>query len=163
MPKEPGRILKVCASASMNAAPECVYATIADYYIGHPRILPKQFSGMVVESGGIGAGTIVRFNMRVFGRTQAFCAAVSEPQAGRVLVETYLGGSGAATTFIVDPGAAPGQSEVTIITELRVRSGVFGAIERFLATRYLRPIYLEELMLLRAFVQRQDSVERAGV
>jgi len=90
MPKEPGRILKVCASASMNAAPECVYATIADYYIGHPRILPKQFSGMVVESGGIGAGTIVRFNMRVFGRTQAFCAAVSEPQAGRVLVETYL-------------------------------------------------------------------------
>jgi len=52
---------------------------------------------------------------------------------------------------------------VTIITELRVRPGVFGAIERFLATRYLRPIYLEELMLLRAFVQRQDSVERAGV
>ena len=161
MPKEPDRTLKVSASASMNAAPERVYATIANYHTGHPRILPKQFSGMVVDAGGVGAGTIVRFNMRVFGKTQVFRAAVTEPQPGRVLVETDLGFNGAVTTFTVDPGATPGQSEVTISTELRVRGGVVGAIEHYLTRRYLRPIYLEELMLLRAFVERQDSVERA--
>jgi hypothetical protein len=32
-----------------------VYDTIADYHIGHPRILPRHFSGLTVEEGGIGA------------------------------------------------------------------------------------------------------------
>ena len=140
----------------MNAALERVYATIANYHTEHPRILPKEFSGMTVESGGIGAGTIVRFNMRVFGRTQTLRSAVTEPQPGRVLVETDLDFNGAVTTFTVDPGATPGQCEVTISTELRVRGGIPGAIERFLATRYLRPIYQKELMLLRAFVGGEE-------
>jgi hypothetical protein len=113
----------------MNAAPERVYATIANYHTGHPRILPKEFSGMAVESGGVGAGTVIRFNMRVFGKTQAFRAVVTEPQPGRVLVETYRDSSAAVTTFIVDPSAIPGKSVATISTELRVRAGITGAIE----------------------------------
>ena len=146
----------------MNAAPERVYATIANYHTGHPRILPKQFSAMTVESGGIGAGTIIRFNMRVFGRTQPFRAAVTEPQPGRVLVETYLDSNAAVTTFTVDAGAAPGMTVATISTELRVRAGIAGAIERFLITRYFRPIYLKELELLRVFVEGKDPADLAA-
>lgn len=156
MPIESDKTLKVTASACINAAPERVFATIANYRTGHPRILPKQFSGMMVESGGIGAGTIVRYNMRMFGKTQALRAAVTEPRPGRVLVETDLDFNGAITTFTVVPCAAPGKSEVTINTDLRVRGGVAGALERFLTTRYLRPIYLQELALLRTLVERDD-------
>ena len=66
-------------------------------------MLPKQFSGMTVESGGIGDRTTVRFNMRVFGKAQAFRTAITEPQPGRMLVETHLDSNRAVRTFTVDP------------------------------------------------------------
>jgi hypothetical protein len=138
----------VTAEDHVKAPPERVYAVIADYRNGHPRILPDVFSGMTVEQGGTGAGTIIRFHMRVFGRTRTFRAAITEP--GRVLVETDLDNSGAIRTFTVNRCADQETSTVTISTELPVRTGVLGAIERFLSTRYLRPIYVRELELLAA-------------
>jgi hypothetical protein len=135
----------VTASAVIPARRERVYSLIADYRDGHPRIVPKQLSGMVVEQGGIGAGTVIHFQMSFFGRKQTFRAAVTEPEPGRVLVETDLDTNGAVTTFIVDPGAAPADCRVTISTELRVRSGFLGFIERTLSTWLLRPLYAQEL------------------
>ena len=145
----------VTTEARLNAAPERVYAMIADYRNGHPRILPDVFSGLTVERGGTGAGTIIRFQMRVFGRTQTFRAAITEPEPGHVLVETYLDSNGAITTFTVNQGADQGTSNVTISTELPVRTGVFGAIQRFLTTRSLRPLYVRELALLEKRVQER--------
>jgi hypothetical protein len=52
------------------------------------------------------------------------------------------------TSFIVDPGPAPEQSQVTITNSLKVRGGIMGKIERFLSTRLLYPIYVRELQLL---------------
>ena len=142
----------ISATAIVQAEPSRVYAVIADYHNGHPRILPKEFSGMVVERGGIGRGTVIRFQMRVFGRKRTFRAAISEPKPGRVLVETDLDSNGAVTTFVVDPDSASGGSRVTITTELAVRKGLTGKIERFLSTRLLRPIYVRELKQLAAYV-----------
>ena len=130
----------------MDAKPARVYATIANYREGHPRILPKQFSGLTVEKGGVGAGTVIRFQMRAFGRTQSFRGVVTEPEPGRVLVETYQEPNPSATTFTVNPVGAG--SEVVISTELPVRGGLLGSIERALSERYLLPIYREELELL---------------
>lgn len=135
----------VSASAIIPARRERVYSLIANYHDGHPRILPKQFTNLVVEQGGVGAGTIIRFRMRVFGRKQTFRAAVTEPEPGRVLVETDLDANGAVTTFTITPGSAPADSRVTISTELPVRGGLLGKIERALTTLLLRPIYLKEL------------------
>jgi hypothetical protein len=135
----------VSASATIPARRERVYSLIANYNDGHPRILPKQFSGLVVEQGGVGAGTIIRFQMRVLGKKQTFRAAITEPEPGRVLVETYLDANGAVTTFTVNPGGAPADSHVTISTELRVRSGFLGKIEKTLSTLLLRPTYVQEL------------------
>jgi hypothetical protein len=135
----------VSASATIPARRERVYSLIADYNDGHPRILPKQFTSLVVEQGGVGAGTIIRFQMRIFGRKQAFRAAITEPDPGRVLVETDLDANGAVTTFTVNPGSAPADSHVTISTELRVRSGFLGKIEKTLSTLLLRPTYVQEL------------------
>lgn len=78
----------VTASALIPARRERVYNILANYREGHPRILPKQFSNLVVEQGGLGAGTVIRFQMSVFGRKQTFRAEISEPEPGRVLVET---------------------------------------------------------------------------
>jgi len=75
-------------------------------------------------------------------------AAITEPEPGRVLVETGLEPNSPVTTFRVDPGPAAGQSQVTFRTELSARSGVLGAIERFLMSRYLLPIYRRELSML---------------
>ena len=135
----------VSASAIIPARRERVYSLISNYNDGHPRILPKQFSSLVVEQGGVGAGTIIRFQMSVFGRKQTFRAAITEPEPGRVLVETDLDANGAVTTFTVNPGSAPADSHVTISTELRVRGGFLGRIEKTLSTLLLRPMYVREL------------------
>ena len=135
----------VSASAIIPARRERIYSLISNYNDGHPRILPKQFSSLVVEQGGVGAGTVIRFQMRVFGRKQTFRAAITEPEPGHVLVETDLDANGAITTFTVNPGGAPADSRVTISTELPVRSGFLGKIEKTLSTLLLRPIYLKEL------------------
>src|SRR5690348_11840480 len=135
----------VSASAVIPARRERVYSLISNYKDGHPRILPKQFTSLVVEQGGVGAGTVIRFQMSVFGKKQTFRAAITEPEPGRVLVETDLDMNGAVTTFTVNPGTAPADSNVTISTELPVRSGFLGGLERKAATLLLRPIYIQEL------------------
>lgn len=135
----------VSASAIIPARRERIYSLLANYNDGHPRILPSQFTNLVVEQGGIGAGTVIRFEMSFLGKKQPFRAAISEPEPGRVLVETYLDNNGAVTTFTIDPGSAPADSRVTISTEIPVRTGFMGRIERTLTTLLLRPIYKKEL------------------
>ena len=135
----------ISVSATIPARRERVYSLIANYHDGHPRILPKQFKNLVVEEGGVGAGTIIRFQMSIFGKSETFRAAITEPDPGQVLVETYLDTNGAVTTFTVNPGSAPADSHVTISTELAVRSGFAGMIEKALVTTLLRPIYMKEL------------------
>jgi hypothetical protein len=71
---------------------------------------------------------------------------VTEPEPGRVLVETDLT-KGAVTTFTVD-SLGGRRSLVTISTELPVRRGVIGAIARAMARRFLRKVYVAELARL---------------
>jgi len=83
--------------------------------------------------------------MSAFGQKRTLRAEISEPEPGRVLAETYLNSIGMVTTFAIDPGTAPADSRVTISTELPVRSGLLGWIERKFSTLLLRPIYRKEL------------------
>ena len=58
--------ITVKAAAVLNARPEDVYATIADYQHGHPNILPiESLYDLQVEQGGYGAGTIIRFKVNI--------------------------------------------------------------------------------------------------
>jgi hypothetical protein len=135
------------ASAVIDAPAERVYGIVADYRVGHPRILPPPFGRMEVERGGYGAGTLIRCEMKVMGRMQSFRAEISEPEPGRVLAERNLDGS-FVTTFIAEP-LDGGRTRATIRTEmLRPRRGVLGAAERFFTRRFLLPIYRKELRLL---------------
>jgi hypothetical protein len=140
----------ITAKARLNAPPRRVYDTIANYQTGHPRILPKQFSGLTVERGGIGEGTVIRFQVRVLGRSYNYRAEITEPEPGRVLVERNVLGNDAVSTFIVEPGSHANEAVTTIRTEMTVRRGWAGAIELYLTRRLLRPMYDEELRLLEA-------------
>jgi hypothetical protein len=147
----------VSESATVPAPAVRAYAILADYRNGHPRILPPQFLGLTVEQGGVGDGTIIRFQTRVLGRTRTFRAAITEPEPGRVLVETDLDPHGGVTKFIVDPGADPTRSKVTITTEMKGRPGLPGSIERLIARRVMKNLYKRELEILTAVLQAQES------
>ncbi len=141
---------QVTAEDVVNAPAELAYALIADYRDGHPRIIPRPpFVSLDVEQGGKGEGTVIRFQMRIFGRTRTFRAAITEPEPGRVLAETDLN-TGAVTTFTVVPIEDDRKSRVTITIDLETRGGVLGGLERYLVTRLLRPVY-------------QRAIERIGV
>ena len=143
------------ASIHVNAAPGKVYSVIADYHNGHPHILPKRhFSDLQVEKGGVGAGTLIRCTMIVMGKSNTFRASISEPEPGRVLVETVLDPD-IITSFIVDPSVDGTSCDVTISTALQSRDGIAGAIERFTTKRLLLRIYREELRLIAEFVEKQ--------
>lgn len=144
MQNKPGKHI-VSASAIVPARRERVYSLISNYLDGHPRILPKQFTSLIVEQGGVGAGTVIRVQMSLLGKKQTFRAAITEPEPGHVLVETFLDSSGVVTTYTVDPGTAPADSQVTIATEIPVRGGIAGKIQGFFSTMVLRPIYYKEL------------------
>ena len=147
----------ISATQRLQAPPRRVYDTIANYHSGHPRILPKQFSNMRVEQGGIGAGTVITFDVTMLGRTTAFRAEVSEPEPGRVLMERNVLGNESFTTFVVEPGAHANEARVTIRTEMTRQPGL---AEQFLSPRLLKPMYAEELRRLEAVAA--DPHERAA-
>jgi hypothetical protein len=148
---------RIEASRQISAAPSSIYRLIADYHDAHRRIVsPKAFRWLRVEEGGIGAGTTIRFGMRVFGSIRESVGVVTEPEPGRVLVERYPA-TGDVTRFIVDAVSGATAARVTIATDLSVRSGIAGRIQGFLATRFLRPLYDEELQRLADLAEGRRS------
>ena len=143
----------VCQTAHVPAPSEAVYAVLANYVDGHPRILPKRFSNLVVEEGGIGAGTVIRFQMQALGQRRELRAAVSEPEPGRVLEERSLEADGAVTTFTVHPIDRGATAQVVIATALTRKAGPLAALERAMTSAVLRSTYRQELSLLKTHVE----------
>jgi hypothetical protein len=136
----------ISASALIDAPAKRVYDVIADYKEGHPQIIPKPpFVSLSVKEGGFGAGTRIHVEMKVFGKVQGFNAVVSEPEPGRVLVETDSE-HGVVTTFTVEPRDS--NSYVTIRTEMKVPDGLSGKIQKWIFTKVLNPTYKKELQML---------------
>ena len=145
------RTTTVSVERDIAAPADRVYRIIADYRNHHPHILPPAITDLVVEDGGIGAGTVIRFTVKTAGRTQQTQQRVEEPEPGRVLVERDLGRE-MATTFTVSPTDAG--ARVRIETTWTGR-GVRGVVEHLVAPRLLRPMYAEELSRLDRYAQDQ--------
>jgi hypothetical protein len=151
--------IKVKAEAVLNAQPEVVYATIADYRKEHPRILPKKsLYDLRVEEGGYGAGTIMSFKARVLGVEQSFHQRVSEPEPGRVLVEQDIDSvQNVTTTFTVIPVEQGQKSHVEISTTMNTSPGLKGFVERVVVSIFNPPIYRKELKLLESAAQKKET------
>jgi Polyketide cyclase / dehydrase and lipid transport len=148
---------RVAASRIIDASPERLYDLLADYREGHPRILPSpQFGPLKIVEGGRGQGTIFEVEMRLLGRRRSRRGIVSEPVPGRQLVECYAG-EPTVTSFIIEPMFSGDHARVTISTETDVHGGLRGALERRIATRLLRPLYVRELAQLAAVAAAAEA------
>jgi len=149
---------QVEASAEIDAPPQAAYAVLADYRVGHPALLPRGHT-VVVESGGTGAGTVFTLNSKVMGVTRSMRMAVTEPEPGRVLVESDTAPGGAVTTFTVEPLRGGGASLVTISNVSPIRPGVMGHLEALATRAYLRRMMNHELRALAALASRAGAAE----
>jgi carbon monoxide dehydrogenase subunit G len=143
--------VRVAAERSIDAPADVVYQCIANYQEHHrpEGFLPPNFSEFRVGRGGVGAGTVISFKMTLGGQTRGMTASVSEPEPGRVLVET---GKGVTTTFTVEPEG--GRCRVRFDTRLEA-TGIDGIMTRLFAPRMLKPVYADELRRLEAYAQQQ--------
>jgi hypothetical protein len=147
----------VSVTSRIDAPPQNVYAVLADYHNGHPHILPTQyFRNLKVEEGGLGAGTRTWVEMHVLGTTRKFHSIISEPEPGRVLVESEMDGD-SVTTFTVNPVEEGGATDLTISTSFATHPGLAGAIERRLTSSMLRRVYLQEMSQLNDYVHMHES------
>jgi hypothetical protein len=142
--------MQVSAERTVDAPADTVYRYIADMREHHPRFLPRAFSDFQVESGGVGAGTVMRYKLTVGGRTSEHRVTVAEPEPGRVLTETGAD-SNAVTTFTVV--ADGGASRVRIHSAWDAADGISGVLERMFAPRMLRAVLTDELGRLDAYAR----------
>jgi hypothetical protein len=144
----------VSATKVIDSPADLIYKIIADYRNEHSRILPKQyFQSLEVEEGGVGEGTIIRFQMRIPGKTQSFRALITEPEPGCILLETDLN-SNTSTTFTIMSLGNENKAKVTIMSMLKNR----GFIEGFLAQLFLKNIYRQELELLAIAAEKHTDL-----
>lgn len=141
------------AEAEIAAPADVVYRLLRDAH-QHHHILPPAFSDFTVESGGVGAGTVVNFTFTAGGRSRQYRMTMAEPEPGRVLTETDAGSS-LVTAFTVDP--AGDRSRVRITTTWQGAGGVGGFFEKRFAPKALRRIYEDELRRLDAYLRDQGS------
>ena len=144
--------MHVSAEGLIGAPADRVYGYLADMREHHPRFLPPAFSGFEVESGGVGAGTVVRFTMTAGGRTREYRMSVAEPEPGRVLSESDANSS-LVTTFTVTPDGE--RSRVEISTTWDGAGGVGGFFERTFAPRVMHRLYVDELARLDEYARAQ--------
>jgi polyketide cyclase/dehydrase/lipid transport protein len=154
-------VARAASSALVRAPARAVYSLIADYRNGHPRMLPtRYFPRLEVERGGTGAGTIIRFQLRMFGVTREVRAEITEPTPGRVLVETELA-TGARTTFTITAEGGGEMCRVEIDTQWDTK-GLRGWVERMTVPRLLQRIYREQLAKLAAVAEGERVTQGGG-
>ena len=142
---------RVSAERVIGAPAGVVYGLLADYREHHrpEGFLPPAFTDLVVEKGGVGEGTQIRVTLRLAGRSRTMTLEITEPEPGRVLVES---GPSARTTFTVEP-AGDRLARVRLDTVLWA-NGLEGLISRVLVPRLLKPLGNDEL-------ERLDRYARA--
>ena len=142
----------VSAERLMSAPAEHIYRCIADFRTHHPKFLPRAFSDIQVEEGGVGAGTVLSFKLTAGRRTRTYRMQVDEPEPGRVLTESDTQSS-LVTTFSVAPEGAG--CRVRIETRWEGAGGICGFFERLFAPRFLRGLYADELERLEQYAKSQ--------
>ncbi len=144
----------------IDASPETLYAIVADYRVGHPAILPPgAFGPLIVEQGGVGAGTITRGSIKIWGKNYPFRHSISEPEPGRVLKETDLD-TGQYTIFTFDSLDSGRRTRVTFDTWFPQAAGLAGWLDVRIKTMIAHKLYKEELRRLADYAARPQSIGR---
>ncbi len=141
----------------IDARADVIYNILTDYKVGHAAILPKQyFTVLNIEQGGDGAGTIVNGVLKFWGKEYHFHQIVSEPEPGRMLVETDLD-TPQVTEFVLEALDGGQRTRVTIASNFPASAGIAGFMERMLKPAVMQRIYKAELEQLSAYLSEQSS------
>jgi hypothetical protein len=146
--------IHVSAEGDVGDSAEVVYGYLADMHQHHPNFLPEAFSGLHVDSGGVGAGTVFRVSVSAGGRQRDYLMHVTEPEPGSVL-EEHDQNSSLVTRFTVTPAGEA--SRVQIETTWEGAGGIGGFFERTFAPRVMRGIYEDELGRLDAYARERRA------
>jgi hypothetical protein len=133
--------VRISAERLIDAPADVVYTCIADYQHHHrpsPGFLPSAFHDQQIIRGGFGDGTLIRFSMTLAGRARTLTTEITEPEPGRVLVESD---AQVRTVFTVEPVGR--QCRVRFDTVMQAR-GLEGIMLRLFARRLLEPLYADE-------------------
>ena len=144
----------VAAERRIEAPAAHVYRIIADFNEHHAKFLPPAFRDLRVERGGVGAGTVITFDIVNGASVRHFRSHVTEPEPGRVLVEEDPG-NGTRTTFSVTPDGTG--ALVRIDSEYRVPNGLLGFLAGLLTQPVLRRLLAEELARLDVYARSVPS------
>lgn len=147
---------RVAYSEIVNARPQAVYAVFSDYRVAHQAVLPKPyFTEMRVTRGGQGAGTETLLRMTISGREFTYRQVVTEPEPGRVLVESDHEQQ-VITAFTFDPVGDGSQTRLTIVTEMPSKPGLSGWFESWITPLVMGNIYKKEVALLKDYLSQQS-------
>lgn len=142
--------VNVQTSATIGASAEATYALIAES-AQRPAFLPEAMSGFETLEGGTGAGTVHRWVLKTPRGDREYVMAVTEPEPGRVLVESDQKSS-LVTTWTVTP---TGEScTVDITTTWQGAGGIGGFFEKTFAPKALSKIYRDQLARLDELARR---------
>lgn len=139
----------------IQARPEVVFRTLADYANKRPRMLPANFLDYRVEKGGQGQGTVISYRFRAAGRERPYTMRVEETLKGRVLTERDANSS-FVTHWSVEPIELGQQSKVSVESDWEGGSGIGGFFERAFAPLGLHKIYNEMLTALAQLAQAPE-------
>ena len=141
------------AQRILDAPADVIYHCLSDYRSHHRHqpdgFLPPAFTRLDVLRGGVGAGTVIRFTISMGGRATTRTQEVSEPEPGRVLIES---GNGESSRFTLEP-RPDGTTLLRIETVLNMK-GFDGLVMRLLGARVLGPLYQDEMQRLERYAQQ---------
>ncbi len=140
----------------IDATPQEVFATVADYENKRPRMLPPNYLDYTVEKGGRGSGTVISYRLQAAGRERPYRMSVKETVKGKVLAEQDSSSS-LVTRWTVQPLNNGAQSRVSIESDWEGGSGVGGFFERTFAPLGLRRIYDNILTMLALMAQSPEK------
>lgn len=138
----------------IHAAAKDVYAVLADYNNGHPKIMPPQYcEGLnVLKGSGVGENSRIEAHFNIYGQRETLVMDVSEPEPGRILQEIDTKATN-ITRFIVDP-IDQATCRVTLQTKIMKQTGIppGPTLDMWLKSFVLKQIFTEELKLLNDFM-----------
>jgi uncharacterized protein YndB with AHSA1/START domain len=113
-----GRRIAIEAERTVDAPMEQVWRVLRDYRAPRARMLDEPFAAYELHEGGVGAGTVIGYRLRVGRHERTFVLGVEEPTPGRQLRERDRHG-GLLVTWTLTPGGDGERTVVRVEAELR--------------------------------------------
>jgi hypothetical protein len=113
-----GRRIAIDVERTVDTPMNVVWRVLRDYRGPRARMLGEPFADYELQEGGVGAGTVIGYRLRVGRHERAFVLGVEEPTPGRQLRERDRHRA-LLVTWTLTPGGDGERTVVRVAAELR--------------------------------------------